>query len=57
MDGCIELVCKPSAEDGIIWVVEIYYVKSDIVYSCVFLASEGYWQIYFSQCIFSFETD
>ena len=27
MDGYIELVCKPSVEDGILWVVEVYYVK------------------------------
>jgi hypothetical protein len=47
MDGCIELVCKPFAEDGIAWVVEIYYIEGHIFCSCIFLASEGIWQRYF----------
>ena len=41
MDGCIELVCKASSEDGVIGVVEIYYVEGHIFYFCVFLTSEG----------------
>ena len=48
MNGYIELVCKPPAEDGIIGVVEIYYVEGHILCSCIFLASEGHWQRDFS---------
>jgi hypothetical protein len=48
MDGCIEPVCKPSAEDGIVWVIEVYYVEGHVFCSCIFLASEGNWQEYFS---------
>ena len=42
MDGYIELVCKASAEDDIVWVVEIDYVEGDVLRSCVLLNSEGY---------------
>ena len=54
MDGYIELVYKPSAEDGIVWVVEIYYIKGHIVYSCIFLAFEGNWQRYFPNALIFF---
>ena len=48
MDGCIEFVCEPSSEDGVVGVVEIYYVEGYILCSCVFLTSEGDWKGYFS---------
>ena len=48
MNGCIEFVCEPSTEDGIVGVVEIYYVEGYIFCSCVFLTFEGDWQRYFS---------
>jgi hypothetical protein len=48
MESCIELVCKPSAEDGVVWVIEVYYVEGYVFYSYIFLASEGNWQGYFS---------
>ena len=59
MDGYAELVCKPSAEDGIVRVIEVHYVEGYIFCSCIFLTSEGNWQGYFSQCInlLSPETD
>ena len=51
MDGYFEFVCKSSTEDGFIRVVEIYYIKGHVLYSHIFLASEGNRQGYFSQCI------
>ena len=50
MNGYIELVCKPSAEDGIVWVVEVYYIEGHIFYPDIFLASKRNCQGYFSQC-------
>ena len=41
MDGCTELLCKPSAEDGIVRVIEVHYVEGYIFCSCVFLTFEG----------------
>ena len=40
MDGCIEFVFKPSAEDGIVWVVEVYYVEGHVFCPGIFLAFE-----------------
>jgi hypothetical protein len=37
---CIEFVCKTSVEDGVVWVVEVYHVKGDILYSCILLVSK-----------------
>ena len=37
MDGCAELVCKPSAEDDVVRVVNVYYVEGYILGSCIFL--------------------
>ena len=51
MYSYVELVCEPSAKDGIVWVVEVYYVEGHVFCSCIFLASEGHWQGYFSQSI------
>ena len=41
MDGCAELVRKPSAEDGVVWVIEVHYVEGYVFCSCIFLTSEG----------------
>jgi hypothetical protein len=58
MNGYVELICKPPAEDGIVWVVKVYYVKGHVLCPGIFLASERNWQGYFSQCVdsLSFKT-
>ena len=43
VDGYVELVCKPPVENGIVWVVEIYYVEGHVLCSCIFFTSEGNW--------------
>ena len=48
MEGYIELVCEPSSEDGVVGVVEIFYVEGHIFCSSIFLTSEGDWEGYFS---------
>ena len=59
MDGCAKLVRKPSAEDGVVRVIEVHYVEGYVFYSCIFLSSEENWLGYFPQCInpLSLETD
>ena len=44
MDGYIELVRKPSAEDGVVRVIEVHYLEDYVFCSCIFLTSEGNWQ-------------
>jgi hypothetical protein len=51
MDSYIELICKPSAEDGVTWVVEVYCIECYILYSYILLASEGHWQTDFPERI------
>ena len=52
MDSCIELVCEPSVEDSIVWVLEVYYVEGYIFCPCILLVSKGLWQGYFSESIY-----
>ena len=47
VNGCVEFVGEPPSEDGIVGVVEVYYVEGYILYSCFFLTSERDWQGYF----------
>ena len=48
VDGRAEFVYKPSSEDGVVGVVEIYYVEGYIFCSCIFLTSEADLEGYFS---------
>jgi hypothetical protein len=41
VDGYIEFVCKASAKDRIVWVVEVDDIEGHILYSCILLISEG----------------
>jgi hypothetical protein len=40
MESYIELVCKPSAEDGVVWVIEVYYVEGYVFCSYIFWPSK-----------------
>ena len=51
VDGYIELVCKASAEDRIVWVVEVNDVEGHILCSSILLVSKGYRQRNFLQGI------
>ena len=57
MNGYIELVCKPPAKDGIVWVVKVYNVEGHVFCPSIFLASERNWQGYFSQSIDSLSSE
>ena len=52
MYGFIEFVCKPSIEDNIVWVVEVYYIEGYIFCPCILLALEGHSQGYFSKSVY-----